>query len=92
MALCTDEQNAFASLAETRTELRDAEEIYERLHALGPGCTEYNEIRDALADDDDPDASARAEIALLVRPLPLLLLPRLLTTDVSCDADRGVVC
>lgn len=62
-----DEQGAFASLKSVREETREAEAIYERLHNLVPGDKEYDEIRDALADDDDPEASTRCEIASLVR-------------------------
>jgi len=63
----TNMEQTFAELQEVLTDTQDALAMYERLHKLQPGNTDYDAIRDHYTDNDDPDKSTRDELQQTVR-------------------------
>ena len=61
---------AFAELKELLADIDDAQETWTKLHELGPGEADYDEMREVHAQEEDPDACTRAEIATLVTCSP----------------------
>ena len=86
-------RKAFEALAEVRQDAEAAYEMYNRLHIIAPGDEEFDELCKTFEDDDDPHASARAEIANLVRTLTAVLSLRLLMccARVCRRSRRGLI-